>query len=253
MNRRFLRICIVFFMLMMGMTACAPAEQDTKPFEEQDAILGAHHLMTEVYDYDADVADTFRYEVCPGDEGFEVRVYPFPEMEEHFTVVFQTDGTLLDAVKPEILDFSAYDRQVYESHKTFFMYTLEEKAAYSEEYIPKVEALLRLKPDYDGIHYHYTRSRYGLPGEDDLPEERAWEIAKQAAMDRLALDADWFDEHVWHQTFFDVTDPACTLWKFYIGSNRPGKGKYVIRLNSKTGDVVKAFEYTGDMPLWEAL
>lgn len=133
------------------------------------------------------------------------------------------------------------------------MFTLEEKAAYSEEYIPKVEAVMRLKPDYDGLHYDYTRSRYGLPKDGDLAQEIALEIAKQAAMELLGLDDDWFDDYFWYHTFFDVTDPERTLWKFYFGSTRPGRGKYVIRLNSKTGEVIKAFKYTGSMPLWEAL
>lgn len=229
------------------------AESETRSVTTEEAVLLAHHIMTEVYSYDENITNSFRYVAEENDVGLEVRVYPFAETADCFVITYQKDGTLNSCRVPDILDLSAYDKQAYEQHKMFSMYTLEEKAAYSEEYIPKIEAVMRLNPDYDGLHYDYTRSRYGLPGEDDISQETALEIAKQAAMDLLGLDTGWFDSHFWHQTFFDVTDPECTLWKFYFGSTRPGKGKYVIRLNSKTGEVVKAFKYTGDMPLWEAL
>lgn len=251
MNAMVKSLLIALFALSISVHGLAEAEM--RHISAEEVILSAHNVMTEVYSYDESIVNSFHYDVEEKHNELEVRVYPFTETNDCFILTYKKDGTLQSCSVPDILDLSAFDKLVYEKHKTFSMYTLEEKAAYSEEYIPKVEAILRLNPNYDGLHYDYTRSRYGLPEDDDLTQELALEIAKQAAIDLLGLDADWFDDHFWHQTFFDITDPDCTLWKFYFGNTRPGKGKYVIRLNSKTGEVVKAFEYTGNMPLWEAL
>ena len=247
--KKWMMVLVVIFLI----TTNTVAESEIQSVSTDEIILSAHHLMTEVYGYDVSIVDAFRYVVEEKNTGFEIRVYPFSETDDCFIIMYDEDGMLQSSKMPEILDLSAYDKMVYDEHRTFQMFTLEEKAAYSEEYIPKVEAVMRLNPDYDGLHYDYTRSRYGLPQDGDLDQEIALEIAKQAAMEWLNLEDDWFDGHFWYQTYFDVTDPEQTLWKFYFGSTRPGRGKYVIRLNSKTGKVVKAFKYTGNMPLWEAL
>lgn len=226
--------------------------EPTRKVSTDDAICAARHLMPGLYGFK--VLDQFQYEAVfdPWKQCIEVDAYPFPESDEHIVLIYSVNGVLISQTLPDILDLSAYDEKVRTTNKVFTDYSLEERAAYSEEYIPKVEAILRLNPDYhDIVHYTYTRSRYGVPTDEDLPRADARALADQALHDLLQPNQEWSRKYG-SLIFFDVTDENRPLWKFFFFSDTRGqRDRYVVRINARTGEVVAAFKETPQTPLWE--
>lgn len=226
--------------------------EPTRSASTDDAICAARHLMPGLYGFK--ILDQFRYEavVDPEKQRIEVDAYPFPESDEHIVLIYSANGVLVSHTLPDILDLSGYDEKVFTTNKVFTEYTLEERAAYSEEYIPKVEAILRLNPDYhDIVHYTYTRSRYGVPTDEDLSKADALAIADQALHDILQPNQEW-SRNYGSLSFFDVTDENRPLWKFlFLSDTRSQYDRYVVRVNARTGEVVTAFKATLQTPLWE--
>ncbi|HIU15038.1 MAG TPA: hypothetical protein IAC49_01175, partial [Candidatus Ventricola intestinavium] len=131
-------------------------------------------------------------------------------------------------------------------------YTHEQRAAYSQIYIPKVEAARRLNPRSAEVKYHslFTNHVYGVPTPEDLPEEEAMEIARNALVKEFGCTWDWLRVG---SGYFDITDPDAPLWKLLAvhSDEKEVWDRYIVRVNARTGEVVAAFEVTGDTPLEE--
>ena len=216
-----------------------------------EACQQAYHLMIGLYGYDPQVAEQFRYEAIPHEDIhiIYVDVYPFPETDEYGEERFRLEYTeygLLEYHKiPYILDFSAFYEMSKRIKRPFPWFTHEERAAYSKEYIPKEEAALRLKPSSaDAIsNYDFTRCVYGIPDESVLPEADALEIAREVLMESFGRSAEW-TIYSGRESYFDITDPEKPLWKFFFTHfDGVEQKKYVVRLDAKTGEIVKAFEW----------
>ena len=146
---------------------------------------------------------------------------------------------------PDVLDFSPFYEMAKRVKRPFQWFTHEERAAYSKEYMSKEEAALRLKPSSaDAIaNYDFTRCVYGVPDESVLPEAAALEMAQGVLMKRFGRSEEWIT-HAGREAYFDVTDPERSLWKFFFTySDGAEKKRYVVRLDAKTGETVKAFEW----------
>lgn len=231
----------------------------TQTISHDRALQAAYHLMIGLYGYDPQVAMEFRYEAVSYEDIhlIHVNVYPFPETDEYGTEHFNLDyaeyGLLMSKVLPDILDFTPYYNMVKQVGRPFSWFTHEERAAYSKEYIRKEEAVLRLKPSSaDAIfNYDFTRCVYGIPDESVLPEADALNMARGVLMERFGRSAEW-TTNAGLESYFDVTDPEKPLWKFYFtyfdGVERK---QYVVRLDAKTGEIVKAFEWNDDYKSYE--
>lgn len=218
------------------------------------ALQAAYHLMIGFYGYDPQVAMAFRYEAVSHADIhlIHVSVYPFPETDEygseHYNLEYTEYGLLMSQVVPDILDFTPYYNMAKEAGRPFQWFTHEERAAYSKEYIRKEEALLRLNPSSsDAVsNYNFTRYVYGIPDESVLPEEDALEIAQGVLMERFGRSAEWVT-NAGLESYFDVTDPDKPLWKFFFTHfDGVERKRYVVRLDAKTGELVKAFEWNDD-------
>lgn len=230
-----------------------PFEYWKRKITEEEAKESARHLLMGKYGYGEDVMEGFRYEAQEQEGIIVVRVYPFEEMEdEYFTLKYHYDGRLSSDEIPDILDFSAYTKEMQETGLSFQLYTHEQRAAYSQIYIPKVEATRRLNPQSDEVRYHgrFTNHVYGVPTPEDMPEEKAGEIAQNTLIHEFGCVRDWLTINT---TFFDITDPNTPLWKFFMNhfNYKDIFEQYVVRVNARTGEVVAAFEVTGDTPLEE--
>lgn len=225
------------------------------PTSSDDVILAARHLMTGLYGYTPKVAEQFQYQAVahPDIHWIDVFVYPFPDMEECFSLGYNECGLLMSEVLPDILDFGAYASYVKEVGRPFMWFTHEERAVYSQVFIPKVEAAMRLNPfSFDVLaHYDYTRYVYGIPAQSDLPEETALEIARGVLIDSFGRSDEWV-QNAGTESYFDISDPNQPLWKFFFTHwDGVEQKQYVVRLDAKTGEIVKAFEWNDDYESYE--
>ena len=230
-----------------------PFEYWKRKITEEEAKESARHLLMGKYGYGEDVMEGFRYEAQEQEGIIVVRAYPFEEMEdEYFTLKYHYDGRLSSDEIPDILDFSAYTKEVQETGVPIQFYTHEQRAAYSQIYIPKVEAAGRLNPRSAEVKYHslFTNHVYGVPTPEDMPEEEAMEIARNALVKEFGCTWDWLRVG---SGYFDITDPDAPLWKLLAvhSDEKEVWDRYIVRVNARTGEVVAAFEVTGDTPLEE--
>ena len=96
----------------------------------------------------------------------------------------------------------------------FYHWSLEEKAAFSEEWIPIVEAFAEKHPYFTregNSFWLFTRRVYGLPTEEDITQDEALSIALDETK-QLGATNELIKVLTWHYFFFDVTDPDQPLW-----------------------------------------
>ena len=140
-----------------------------------------------------------------------VNVYPFSETDkygkEHFNLEYDENLKLVNHVLPDILDFTPMYDMAKRAGRPFPWFTHEERAAYSKEYIPKEEAILRLKPSSaDAIaNYDFTRCVYGIPDESVLPEDDALEIAQNV----------FINETIWTIIIVDTQNRNGVIFRYY--------------------------------------
>ncbi|MCL2867097.1 MAG: hypothetical protein FWF47_04970 [Clostridia bacterium] len=152
-----------------------------------------------------------------------------------------------------------------QANDVFWNRTLEQKAEYSQKVKPWIQAILD-SGDLSALTYDgqvdndllaaatYT---YGLPGEQDIPQKQALDLAFKAIRGAYGLDDKTLSQYGWICTSFDITYPDKPLWRFLI---QPGPGmlcgvdmdekqyglRYKVELDARTGDIIQqeAFEFT---------
>lgn len=144
----------------------------------------------------------------------------------------------------------------------FWNMSIEEKAQFSEKWIPLVNAYLARHP-YDpqpnNLFYYATRCVYGIPAKDDIQQEDAIHLARQATV-TLGASLDTLDRRP-VECLFDITDPQNPLWKIVVMSAKVNRNEYVtnqnwaryrVVINAKTGVVEEAWEIQPEMDviLW---
>lgn len=260
MRRHFAILPFLLAAIAMSFHVSAGAVQKSNA-EITDSAM---NVMTEIYSIDPDIAETFRYEIASAEDPVTVNVYPFEDMDDPFVIVYDSDGFVSRVDPPDILSFDTLDGQEY--YFDFLGMDDEQRAEYSKEYIPKVEALLRIDPDFyedpfpssiaEKARWHYdtTRRVYGVPGEGDLTKQEGYEKALTVLEERF--DVKWSpegdDEVNYCDSFFDITDPDQHFWQYDINllnKEDPSKGGYyIVSIDSKTGEAVEAYEFEDGMP-----
>lgn len=144
----------------------------------------------------------------------------------------------------------------------FWNMSIEEKAQFSEKWIPLVNAYLArhpYAPQPNNLFYYATRCVYGIPAEDDIQQEDAIHLARQATV-TLGASLDTLDRRP-VECLFDITDPQNPLWKIVVTSAKVNRNEYVtnqnwaryrVVINAKTGVVEEAWEIQPEMDviLW---
>lgn len=172
-------------------------------------------------------------------------------------MLYTYDGLHIDYAKPgEELTTTYLNRwkpwdtttTVNEDRLGFFDWTIEEKAAFSQKWIPVMEAYCKENYYYTGkgdIIYFATRYVYGLPSQGDIPLDEATVIAEKAAMKHGATESMLARRTA--AIYFDITDPDAPLWKFWLrrvhddetmGWQEDDLPSYFIQINARTGEVV---------------
>ncbi len=115
----------------------------------------------------------------------------------------------------------------------FYQWSLEEKAAFSEEWIPIAEEFLKNNPYYQGegnIIWIFTRHVFGLPTQEDITQDEALSLALEAVKQIGAATNKL--ERV--DYFFDVTDPNQPQWRLFIHCEQ----QYFAKINARTGEIL---------------
>lgn len=144
----------------------------------------------------------------------------------------------------------------------FWNMSIEEKAQFSEKWIPLVNAYLArhpYAPQPNNLFYYATRCVYGIPAKDDIQQEDAIHLARQATV-TLGASLDTLERRP-VECLFDITDPQNPLWKIVVMSAKVNRNEYVtnqnwaryrVVINAKTGIVEEAWEIQPEMDviLW---
>ena len=134
--------------------------------------------------------------------------------------------------------------------RSFIEWSHEKRAQYSAVWRPKYEEYLANHPDdsQDTFLYYSTRYVYGLPDEADISEKEALDLAKQALLSIGVSELTIHNRRV--NSFFDITDPLLTLWKFNFGATVQVSGEWLqydsspfkVSVDSKSGAIIDLFE-----------
>ena len=196
-------------------------------------------------------------------------IYIYQENSLAFKALYAYDGTYIDLVEAgmEFANtirngcFSAAQGESF-IDMNFWNMSIEEKAQFSEKWIPLVNAYLSQHPyaPYpNDLFYYATRCVYGIPAEDDIQQEDAIHLARQATV-TLGASLDTLDRRP-VECLFDITDPQNPLWKIVVMSAKVNRNEYVtnqnwaryrVVINAKTGIVEEAWEIQPEMDviLW---
>lgn len=100
-----------------------------------------------------------------------------------------------------------------------------------------------------------TTFTYGIPGEMDMAQDRALDLARQTVMASYDLDTDTMALYDDISVYFDITNPEIPLWKFvliptvrdaFAGGYDSDQAwlQYKVEIASRTGEVTKAETFT---------
>ncbi|MBR5231082.1 MAG: PepSY domain-containing protein [Clostridia bacterium] len=165
----------------------------------------------------------------------EIPVWHFSFCDQHHSRLFDvqvcpTTGHVLNvlwAEKPQNNTYWLYRKQIDAKYSHFYEASLEEKAM--------LDKLLVISGGTPAAAF-----RAGLPGEDDLTQEEAEQLArvyisKKYALSDTTLSAlnAYFD--------FNVVDPVNPVWNVYFYYAGDDLESYTVYLNAKTGEVIKSY------------
>lgn len=140
--------------------------------------------------------------------------------------------------------------------KSFLNASVEEKAAFSAKWKPVVDAWLADHPEYEALRDQTpiwcTRHVYGIPAENAITQERAFEIAKNLYLEKIeSATEEMISERGIVRYFYDITNAEHPLWKVSITANPEAwlpddhKDGYFVIIDALTGEVIDAYTYAG--------
>ena len=186
----------------------------------------------------------------------ETRIVDGKERRIHvFSCCITNEGEVMDSsydpslVYCEVTPFD-FPQLPYES---FSAWSLEEKADFSETYYEDMKEYMAVYPNYRGVYYYATRYRYGLPDENSISQEKAEQLAREAALTVGANENEL--SRAGARVYYDITNAEQPVWKVYLStlfSQSTTYGDaigYFVRLNANTGDVVDAYQHESGMQL----
>lgn len=244
---------------MTGVTFAEPGEYDVT---EQEAISNAKAALNEIGDYETrlDQLTTKAYFLY-GDRynnGYEPvwLIYFYQEDELQQKMLLGYDGSYIQTVAAD-KQFSQTNR-IYQSFGYVFDYrfdsmTYEEKAAFSEQWIPIVDAYIQENPYFPDrkfrMFYQATRQVFGLPGEGQISQQEATAIAQQAIVALGESEQTLNQRKIGYS--FDVTNPDHPLWVLVMyrpitddtTATADDFHVYEVKINATTGEVTKTILY----------
>lgn len=238
------------------------------------AILAAYKLPSDALDSAVPVANLYVTDERPDYRRWDIQFKFFKEGTDNwlervlYTVVDQNGEVIADpdvsipsleemAKSYEVnqaLDRSsivqAYRKYAEQGNNAAFQsWPLTLKAAYSQDMRSNVQAALAsgdmnayedAEPAEKAI-IASTFYAYGLPAQGDLSEADALRRAEAELLSRYGHQGEDF---LFVFTFFDVTDPDFSLWRFIFMPANDLNAKitdhYIIELNARTGETVAA-------------
>ena len=148
----------------------------------------------------------------------------------------EKEGAWIHEIRKLMADAGVNDTLTNQQDVFFWNWTVEEKAAWSQAARPMVQQYLSEHPalsqyleDILANRYEQrewplmiavTQYLYGVPDDAALSQERAFEIAREAALERGAKQES-VDESKGHTFYYDVTDPERPVWKVLVSTMFP--------------------------------
>ena len=209
---------------LTGVTYATPGAYD---ISEQEAIRQAKSGLTEIGDYETRMDRLtekayFLYgeRYNNGDEPVWLIYFYQDEVLKQKTLLAY-DGTYIDTV-PADKQFEITSRSDEGLGEDFYKLnftrmTLQQKADFTKTWQPKVNEYLKDHPYFanrNDLFYLATRHTYGLPKEDELSQEEATEIARQAIIAEGANPSTIEKRPISYT--FDITTADQPLWKLLI-------------------------------------
>lgn len=148
----------------------------------------------------------------------------------------EKEGAWIDEIRKLMADAGVNDTLTNQRDVFFWSWTIEEKAAWSQAARPIVQQYLSEHPEFsqyleDILANRYeqrdwpllitvTQYLYGVPDSAAIAQERAFDIAREAALERGAK-RESVDESKGHTFYYDVTDPDRPVWKVLVSTMFP--------------------------------
>lgn len=241
----------------------------------KDAILQAYELPEDALDQAWPVADLYITDERPAFKRWYVRyiLYRNNDYEEHYeeksyTVVVDFEGNVIGDEDRDIV--SVYERGAYAvamengasergviptvalmreylerigGSGLFREWSYKDKAAYSAEVHELLESLLLEEPGLYEMSLEAVDDtlwfNYGLPGEDDLTEEEALLLARNAITTQLNVPSQTVEGYQKVYSAFDITDLAHKMWKFIFINEDDWYGiRYHVQMDSHSGEII---------------
>ena len=172
-----------------------------------------------------------------------------------FSCCITNEGEVMDSSYDRALIFSEVKPSAFPQlpYEPFSAWSLEDKADFSETFFDDMKEYMAVHPDYRGVYYYATRYRYGLPDENSISQEKAEQIAKEAARS-IGVDSNELSR-TGARVYYDVTEEEQPLWKIYLSTLFSQKTAYddalgyFVILNANTGAVIDIYEHELGMQL----
>lgn len=246
---------------MTGTTVAIPSDSD---ISEESALETAKELLREIGDYgnrmDCLSGKAYFLYGQQYNNGYEpvwlIHFYQDNILQEKMLLGY--DGSYIDSAPPD-KNFERTSRKdegigIRFGDLNFHRMTVEEKAQFSQKWIPIVEDYVRTHPYYanrNDLLYQATRHVYGIPSEEDLSQDEALALAQQAAVSLGANQATI--ENRFCSYTFDITDVTTPIWKIFMYGaelsdlnemlKKENAQCYRISINAKTGEMIDACEF----------
>ena len=277
-------------------TLVTPAADDVSEAEAvaiaKAAILEAYALPSNALDNALAVADLYVTSQRPAYRRWNVQFKLLREGGDHYVervyaAIVDEKGLVIDdpdvgidapakaAERPSRLASGYPDTPLFQpvddlmrraSNRIFQLWPLELKAEFSQEIAPQIRAVVESgdlsplnnggEPDLDLIAFSsYT---YGLPGAQDMAQEEAFALAKQAVMAAYQLDDETLALYDTPYFYFDISVPDARVWKIvfwpsYLSAEKfpdgfaSGQGhvRYKVEINAQTSEIrkIEAFDF----------
>ena len=188
------------------------------------------------------------------------------ESVESMRAIWEDAKARRDAYLSYPLNAAIHELYDPDNYEPLWDRTLEQKAEYSKKINPLVQAMLdsgdlSAITDSDGqVDYSIIAAStytYGLPGNSDISQERALDLAYEAVRKTYGLDKEIIKNYDRVLTFFDISNPEKSLWRFVLhyslkawardydrGFDNPqSRLSYRVELDARTGEVVQIEEF----------
>ena len=174
------------------------------------------------------------------------------------------DRLFIDIRSPKVIP-AIGDMQAQQSISSFFSWTMEAKAQWSEVVRPQLLSRKEGKPRLnDVIADAFSQYRYGLPGEHSLPQSVALKMAENAISNAYGITEADLLKYGSVYIYYDITNPAAPLWRFHFSMQGAQAVQtfgslydminYRVEVDAQTGETLSLESYLlKDFPGYQAI